>query len=294
MRRVLRKQYRKAVNRYIGVMDRVVREAVARELDLRMRDLEPWAPTGVVPGDGQPPLLAPLLTRPSSREWYQFFRAHGAMILPDKFTAAYLSRFEFAAQTIVDVGVADGTPELYEALPDARLILVDPLEEVRDIVGGQDRLKDRDVTFHVCAVGAEAGEAELQVSSGTISKSTLHSPTKVYGSDEFVTRRVPIRTLDEVIGPVGHPVGLKIDTEGHEVDVLRGATALLRETEFVIAEASIKTRFVGGYRFSDLVAVLAENDFELLDVLGLTPGSALFLDCLFVRKHSPLFKSRAT
>lgn len=294
MRDVLRQRYRKAVNRYVGVMDRVVSEAVARELDQRTLELGPRGVAGDVPPDEERPLLAPLLDRPSSWEWYRFFRDRGAMVVPDKFTAAYLARFGFSAQTIIDVGVADGTPELYRAFPDARLILVDPLEEVREIIEGQPAWRDRDVSFHICAVGAEPGDVELQISEGTISKSTLHAPTKVYGRDEFVTRRVPMRTLDDVIGPLDHRVGLKIDTEGHEVDVLRGATSVLEHTEFVIAESSIKTRFAGGYRFSDLVAVLAENDFELLDVLGMTPGAALFLDCLFVRKNSPLFTSRAT
>lgn len=230
-------------------------------------------------------------------QWYRFFRPHGAMVIPDKFTAAYLERFRFAARTIIDVGVADGTPELYAAFPKARLVLIDPLEETSRLVARRHRLDPDSTTFVTTAVGAETSEATLRVSSGAFSKSTFHATTKVYGSDEFVDRVVPVRRLDDVVDELDdlpRPFGIKIDTEGHEVSVIEGADKTLAEAEFVIAEASVKTRFEDGYRFSDLVVALADRGFELIDVLGLTPGSALFLDCLFVRSDSTLFASRST
>src|SRR5579872_1958345 len=41
----------------------------------------------------------------------------------------HLRHLEYAPSTIIDVGVADGTLELHRNFPDARFLLVEPLEE---------------------------------------------------------------------------------------------------------------------------------------------------------------------
>src|SRR3954449_6529991 len=49
---------------------------------------------------------------------------------------AHVKRLGFAPATVIDVGVAYGTPELYDAFPDARFLLVDPLEEYAPAIDG--------------------------------------------------------------------------------------------------------------------------------------------------------------
>lgn len=40
-----------------------------------------------------------------------------------------LDRYGLRPRTVIDVGVAEGTPWLYEAWPDAALVLIDPSRE---------------------------------------------------------------------------------------------------------------------------------------------------------------------
>lgn len=47
---------------------------------------------------------------------------------------AYLRRHGFAPRTIIDVGVGQGTPDLYNAFPQAYLVLVEPLAEFNGAV----------------------------------------------------------------------------------------------------------------------------------------------------------------
>ena len=61
---------------------------------------------------------------------------------------AYIRRLGFRPQTIIDVGVAHGTPQLYAAFPDAQLILVEPLSEYFE---GIARLLDRRRGVHIPA-----------------------------------------------------------------------------------------------------------------------------------------------
>ena len=105
-------------------------------------------------------------------------------------------------------------------------------------------------------------------------------------------REVGVKTLDTLMEEYGlePPFGLKIDTEGFEDQVIRGATNFLRRTEFVIAEVSVAERFVDSYTFAEFTELMDENDFFLWDVLGVSgvrlkpPLLSNTLDVAFVRR----------
>ena len=88
----------------------------------------------------------------------------------------------------------------------------------------------------------------------------------------------------------GYPgrVGLKIDTEGFELEVLQGASDTLDRCDFVILELSVTRRFEGIAPPSRIFAELARHGLELRDMLRVTgdgrggPHPRLF-DALFTR-----------
>ena len=85
------------------------------------------------------------------------------------------------------------------------------------------------------------------------------------------------------------PILLKIDTEGHELKVLRGAQSVLRATEVVIAEVSMAKRFEEGYEFEDIILFMKESGFYLLTFLDIThPSGGLrprFADVVYKRRR---------
>lgn len=117
----------------------------------------------------------------------------------------------------------------FEPVPDNRALLVENLR-----LGG---IEDR-VTVLPVALADEDGEAEFQVDDMQSSSGTL---SRVTGGEACVgrqnvglgplTARVPVRRLDTLIGEAGLPLPdvLKIDVEGAEELLLRGAASLLRE-----------------------------------------------------------------
>ena len=212
----------------------------------------------------------------------------GKRAVPKKFTARYLRRYRFRARTIFDVGVGEGTPELYELFPDRRLVLIDPLPEARDKVARKfPRLQ---FEFFPVALGAAAGTALLTVTRAA-AKTGIPARTPLTAGPVAERRSVAVTTLDAIAAEGGFaaPFGLKLDAEGYELEILRGAEAALRQSEFVIAEVSIKKRFVGGYRFSEAIEFLAARGFELADILNQHGGMPWFYDCLFLRRDHPLF-----
>ena len=82
---------------------------------------------------------------------------------------------------------------------------------------------------------------------------------------------------------------LKIDAEGSELEVIRGAAETLRHTEFIIAEVSVLPRFQGSYRFAEMIAELDAKGFEVCDILDIGRADSspvTFLDLVFQQRDA--------
>ena len=98
---------------------------------------------------------------------------------------------------------------------------------------------DRKVTLLPAAVGAQDGEIELRVNSRNPTfpphrrtSSLRHRARRVGGASLGSTIRVPMVTLDGLIGRFGMPAFVKIDVEGFEDAVLSGLSAALPALSF--------------------------------------------------------------
>ena len=112
------------------------------------------------------------------------------------------------------------------------------------------------------ALSATSGEAEFQADPLTGSTGSLEKSegfiTRYYGEKTQLTT-VKISTIDEEIA-AGLPVPqfLKIDVEGHECEVFRGAERMLSESRpLMIVEFS-------GVRSSDAFDILTKFDYRFL------------------------------
>jgi FkbM family methyltransferase len=164
-------------------------------------------------------------------------------------------------QTILDVGVNTVTPELVAAFPDRHHVLFEPVEEYFE---GIER--------HYARVPHELVKAAVSDSTGTV---TLKTASKLQGqgishagmvpgpaTDTADTRTVPMVRLDDFLRErqLPGPYLLKIDIDGHEMKVLRGAVETLKACSVVIVECphhSLPERLShlmkAGFRLFDLV-----------------------------------------
>ena len=184
--------------------------------------------------------------------------------------------------TIFDVGVHKGTAPLYQAFPKAYFVLVEPLRENRRAI--KEILRHQRGEHVEAAAGSRLGTATINVEPQQRAKSSFLSRAMSTASgDATEPREVQILTLDGIARDksLSAPYGLKIDTEGFEMEVLAGAVEILESCQFVITETSIGERFEGStYQASDLLSALREHGFSVFDVLGATRRYA---DLLFMR-----------
>jgi FkbM family methyltransferase len=139
----------------------------------------------------------------------------------ERLLPAVLSRLLNRSSNAVDVGCHIGSvlSAICKIAPDGSHVAIEPTP------AKADWLKRRfpKVTVHQVAVGDIEGSAAFEedcVNPG-YSKLQGHAPS----SGDFARYTVAIRRLDNIIA--GHIDLIKIDTEGHEPQVLRGAARLI-------------------------------------------------------------------
>lgn len=207
---------------------------------------------------------------------------------PDHFLAYAKSR-GFHPKTVIDVGVGYGTWPLYNAFPNADFILVEPLDEYADVVKNvKAKIK---AEWCQWAAGAKNGELEIHLPKKDLEKTSFHARTEMTQLEGVVeARKIPVKPLDSLL-PIEGPLLLKIDTEGHEIEALKGASKMLEMAELVMLEVSVGDRFEGGYRMIDLTKIMDAAGFDLIDITHIsqkTGGPMRMMDGVFAKRGSLL------
>jgi FkbM family methyltransferase len=200
-------------------------------------------------------------------------------------------RFGTQFGTVFDVGTSRGQFALFALarFPGAKLICFEPLPDAR--ATARKVLKGRDVELHGVALGSSPGETTLHVSARDDSSSLLPIGSRQTiafpGTDETHEIAVSVAVLDAYLDEnIARPCLLKIDVQGYELDVLRGAGASLSYADEIFVEASFVELYTGQALASDVICYLAEHEFGLVDVHGVVraaDGTALQADLLFRR-----------
>jgi FkbM family methyltransferase len=185
---------------------------------------------------------------------------------------------------IVHVGAWDGRE--YEGVG-GPLVLIEPQEGPFNVM--EQRFRERrlkDVDLYQVACGAERGTATLHVAYPDHSSSLLRPKVKSRneGSIQFPGKRqvVDVVTLDSIIRGSNRFDTLRIDAQGYELEVLRGATDTLFRLGRVEVEIHDPDVYDGAASLEEIDALLGAAGFtrtsyetESSDDLG----DAVYLRC---------------
>jgi FkbM family methyltransferase len=124
-----------------------------------------------------------------------------------------------------------------------------------------------------CAVGNEMGQMEINVSGNTLSSSLLpmhDTHRQLAPESEYVRRElVEVRTLDDMIDEITEDndnIYLKIDTQGFEGQVLRGAEKALARIDTVQLEMPLTPLYEGEMEFQELYALMLSKGYCMVSV----------------------------
>lgn len=208
-----------------------------------------------------------------------------------------MKRIGLEPGTVIDVGVGYGTPELWEAFPRARLLLVEPIpDRFADAAGRAAAARDG-AELVTAAAGAAAGSATITVHRAPEMSSVLG--TWIGDRDDGERREVPVVRVDDAVRERGlpGPYVLKADVEGAELDVLDGAASVLGETEVVLLEVRLFELVPGGAQLHDVVPYMKERGFVAYDLFGgavrLTDGALAVTNLAFVREDGMFRRDHA-
>lgn len=190
---------------------------------------------------------------------------------------AFLDDFPEKEPVVVDVGAnrGDYTAEVLERFPRARIYCFEPQPSAFRLLEERFSLNSN-VGLHTQGLSIEEGVAELRSTANeacVLATLTARQEDVCDSSVKLpVIERVSLARLDETCWDLG--IGkidwLKIDTEGHDYDVLLGAGVMLGHVAVVQFEFN-PTTTAEGWSFLDFWNLLAEDrDLWRLD----TDGSA--------------------
>jgi FkbM family methyltransferase len=224
--------------------------------------------------DGQPTIVRAVKT--AARSLLRRLGVEAVRYAPRNFP--HLRRMGLIAEEridlVVDAGAGDGAwaSALRAAGYGGRMVSFEPLEA--SFVRLQ-RTAASDALWEVrrLALAATNGNSAIHVSANEQSSSLLvmaplhllHAPESAVVADE----EVPLERLDGVDLGDSTSIYLKVDVQGTELEVFRGAASTLLSTRVVEAELSAVELYEGQPLIEEVVAHLRGEGFDLI---GLEPS----------------------
>jgi FkbM family methyltransferase len=188
---------------------------------------------------------------------------------------------------VIDVGVQGGVGPRWEHLGDC--LEAHGFDALEEAIAPLEALRRPNHRYYAMALGNEDGKRELFVAPEPTATSFYRHDSSRYGVDERVSRtagvrQVPIRRLDTLRaeGALARADFIKIDCEGFEPEILKGAQAVLRSGVLAV---EIETNF-------NISPVLPQSHFCAVCEQLVPHGFTLF-DLAFDRMPRASFAGRA-
>ena len=234
--------------------------------------------------------------RSRRRHWYEREKALTSYAVGEH-VAAVLDQYR--VNLVIDVGANRGqyAKRLRRAGYRGRIASFEPVPDVfarlREAAAGDPRW-----SVHPFALGSEETETSMHVVPGTLS--SVLAPTD-FGAQRYAQLREPaaqpirVRRLDAVLdeltaGLQAPRVYLKLDTQGYDVEVFRGAGARVREFVGMQSEVALMRIYEGMPRLPEALALYEGSGFEVTALYPVSRETAtarvLEFDCVMVRAEA--------
>ncbi len=206
-----------------------------------------------------------------------------------------MARLGLAPRTLIDVGVAHGTYELYRPFPDAALLLVEPMAEFEPSIKAICANQKKGASYRMVAAGDHSGNIDIYGAEHPGESSILPNEAQV-------KRTVPIVRLDDLTAELPKPFVLKIDVQGAEMAVMDGAVETMKSCDAVLLETALFDFSKPDNTIVQVISYMAARGFVPYDIYDglLRPldGALGQIDIAFVKaagilRHSHVWGTAA-
>jgi FkbM family methyltransferase len=175
------------------------------------------------------------------------------------------------------------------------IVSFEPVQKMVEILR-QRAQSDPDWLVYHCALGAKTGTQPINVMSAETLSSFLapdNSTTELFAPYNVVdhTENVEVRTLDSVIDElraqrdIGKNLYLKMDTQGYDLEVIKGAERSLARIAAVQTELSCQAIYKNMPGYVEMLTALDQKGFQLSGLFPVNQDTSLRIiesDCVML------------
>ncbi|MCW3076483.1 MAG: hypothetical protein JWO32_1092 [Bacteroidetes bacterium] len=185
---------------------------------------------------------------------------------------------------IADIGAFDGATSIKfsKEFPKNRILAFEANPESFILAQNNCSIHSNIHLFNV-AISSQDCISELNITRNKVSSSlnkisATSSDTKNYNQELATVSKINIETK-----PLDHYskdqqiLFIKIDVQGHEIQVLEGAPESLKNARYLLIEMSNHTIYSEGCKYYEVDAWLRNHNYKLVDIIVTTRKSGLFL-----------------
>lgn len=205
-----------------------------------------------------------------------------------------LAKLGYQPVNVLDIGAYNGSwaQEFKRAFPAARMHCFEAQDKMEPMLTALTK-RHPDIGYTKALLGDDSSKTVEFHVLDTQHGSTGSSIYKETTGFESTVVTMPLQTVDEILEGVQFPPVnfIKIDVQGAEIDVLKGAVNAMKTAEVLVAEMSLVDYNEGAPLIHEVMSFLAEHDFilyEIADTHRRKNSTLIQVDGIFVKRDSQL------
>lgn len=202
-------------------------------------------------------------------------------------TFKILKKLGYQSKLVLDIGAYEGTwaESFLTIFPEAKILMLEGQESKKTILQQKSEV-NKQLDFRIALLGSAEQEVEFNIYE------TASSVLKENNETGAKTETRTLITLDQlsINTPFAQPDLIKIDTQGYELEILKGAEKTMQLAQFILLEVSLIDIYKNCPMVAEVMAFMQAKGFVLYDICSLMRrpfDKALYQsDFLFIKEAS--------